>query len=237
MSRTLTFAILGSLFFHSMLFIILNNSVRVPTVIVSPESLSVSLNSSGKPGTFMNRDNPGPEVIPETVSAEVFSPDPLPEAQGETVPDNSAVSENKPSTSVSEPVEPVSASPELLGSPGPGASPIADASGDAAGTGGIDELDSNGTIGTVPLDSLDLREARIFPPEYPEKARALGWEGDVTLLFSIDKKGRAQEVLVSISSGYEILDETAINTVKRGWRFPRNSPSPAVSKTFSFRLE
>ena len=88
----------------------------------------------------------------------------------------------------------------------------------------------------MPLSDYGAEGARLVPPSYPRRARELGWEGDVTLVFSIDEKGRTGNVRILRSSGYELLDETALETVEKAWRFPRGVPAEAVWKTFSFRL-
>lgn len=55
-------------------------------------------------------------------------------------------------------------------------------------------------------------------PDYPLAARLAGWEGRVLLRVIIDSRGRVQEVLVHESSGYALLDESALRTVRQ-WRF------------------
>jgi protein TonB len=55
-------------------------------------------------------------------------------------------------------------------------------------------------------------------PVYPRLAREKGWEGLVVLRITVDPSGRPVEVEKESGSGYEILDESAIKTVKT-WRF------------------
>ncbi|HEY8344035.1 MAG TPA: energy transducer TonB [Bacillota bacterium] len=55
-------------------------------------------------------------------------------------------------------------------------------------------------------------------PSYPLMARRRGWEGTVTLQIHLDQDGKVGEVEVLESSGYEILDQEAKQTV-RGWRY------------------
>ncbi len=55
-------------------------------------------------------------------------------------------------------------------------------------------------------------------PQYPERARREGWEGTVLLRVLVDQQGKSKWVEVSRSSGFEILDGAAMETVK-GWRF------------------
>lgn len=55
-------------------------------------------------------------------------------------------------------------------------------------------------------------------PPYPESARRRGWEGLVLLTVSVRADGLVEEVRLKTSSGYSMLDERALETV-RGWRF------------------
>lgn len=55
-------------------------------------------------------------------------------------------------------------------------------------------------------------------PAYPRQAREKGWEGLVVLHVTVDVSGRPVDIEKETSSGYEILDESALKTV-RSWRF------------------
>ena len=59
-------------------------------------------------------------------------------------------------------------------------------------------------------------------PDYPENARAKGWEGTVRLQILVNTDGRVEDVRIVASSGYAELDQTAQRAV-RSWRF-----SPAL---------
>lgn len=56
------------------------------------------------------------------------------------------------------------------------------------------------------------------PPPYPEQARRLMEEGLVRLAVEVDARGKVASVSVAQSSGFQDLDEAALNTVK-GWEF------------------
>lgn len=67
--------------------------------------------------------------------------------------------------------------------------------------------------------------ARTFPkylygskPAYPQAARKAGWEGTVVVRVLIDTGGRVESASMRDSSGYDILDEAAVQAVKK-WRF------------------
>ncbi|MGE4280469.1 MAG: energy transducer TonB [Magnetospirillum sp.] len=55
-------------------------------------------------------------------------------------------------------------------------------------------------------------------PPYPTLARRRGWEGLVILMVMVNEAGMAQSVTLHRSSGHDILDQSALDTVK-SWRF------------------
>ena len=55
-------------------------------------------------------------------------------------------------------------------------------------------------------------------PLYPEIARRRGYEGTVRLEVEVSASGGVKKVRVKQSSGYEVLDRSALDTVKE-WRF------------------
>jgi TonB family protein len=56
------------------------------------------------------------------------------------------------------------------------------------------------------------------PPEYPRIARQSGWEGVVILSVNVTRDGRAESVRIRQSSGYRVLDEKAVEAIRK-WRF------------------
>ena len=61
--------------------------------------------------------------------------------------------------------------------------------------------------------------ARITQPEYPPASRRAGEAGTVQLQVYVLESGKAGEVKVVKSSGFEKLDEAAVKEVQRNWRF------------------
>lgn len=79
------------------------------------------------------------------------------------------------------------------------------------------------------------------PPKYPQLARQMHQEGLVMLMVEVDRKGMAVKVEVKQSSGYQLLDQAALEAV-RHWRFQpeRIGDIPFESKVtipVRFRLE
>lgn len=67
-------------------------------------------------------------------------------------------------------------------------------------------------------------------PVYPQEARRKGYEGEVILRVEILTDGRVGGIEVKHSSGYEILDQSALKAVKQ-WRFiPARKGEKAISQ-------
>jgi protein TonB len=73
------------------------------------------------------------------------------------------------------------------------------------------------TVKTPP--STQGRGARTTQPEYPPASRRAGEAGTVVLQVYVLESGKAGEVKVHKSSGFEKLDEAAVREVQRNWRF------------------
>lgn len=67
-----------------------------------------------------------------------------------------------------------------------------------------------------PLDNLNK------PPEYPELARKRGWEGTVLLQVHIAGNGMVKEIGVKQSSSFALLDNAAMDAVRK-WHFQPGS--------------
>lgn len=68
---------------------------------------------------------------------------------------------------------------------------------------------------TKPFAAAHLNNPR---PYYPLRARRKGYQGTVLLDVIVQTDGRAKSVSLAQSSGHEMLDKTALQTVRR-WRF------------------
>jgi TonB family protein len=60
---------------------------------------------------------------------------------------------------------------------------------------------------------LNTDLARYF--DYPYVARLRGWEGRVMLVFNIETSGRLENIRVAQSSGFAILDDSALNSLRQ----------------------
>ncbi len=59
---------------------------------------------------------------------------------------------------------------------------------------------------------------RTPQPPYPRLARTRRWEGEVLVRVEVGSSGRVQRVLLERSSGYEVLDRSALEGI-RAWTF------------------
>lgn len=69
---------------------------------------------------------------------------------------------------------------------------------------------------------------------YPREAKNAGWEGTLRLSLLLTANGSLQEILVSQSTGYKVLDDAGQDTVKKVSPFP---PFPTQSKIKELRIE
>ena len=77
-------------------------------------------------------------------------------------------------------------------------------------------------------------------PPYPKEARERRWEGTTLLLVEVRADGTVGKVEIAESTGYVILDESCVQTV-RGWKFSpgRSGGAPVASLVeipITFRL-
>lgn len=63
-----------------------------------------------------------------------------------------------------------------------------------------------------------VRPAKAERPPYPQFAREQGWEGTVVLRIRVNQGGSVDSVKTQKSSGFPILDESAVQSVK-SWIF------------------
>ncbi len=100
----------------------------------------------------------------------------------------------------------------------------------ATGTDAVTAAGSAGNLGGGQVDQAPSAAASNPVPPYPADALARGIEGLVLLRVRIGADGSVQEVAVHQSSGTPSLDESALSTVRRQWRFePATRSGVAVS--------
>jgi protein TonB len=101
------------------------------------------------------------------------------------------------------------------------------------------ESEPNAEDEVAAAEGSEERPARIasgFPPAYPGVALRMGWEGAVLCELEIDAAGRVLSVSVLESSGYEVLDQAAVEALEK-WRFePGTRAGLAVTSRLEHRI-
>jgi len=89
--------------------------------------------------------------------------------------------------------------------------------------------------GPVTLNSTGIGGERPQPP-YPKIALEQGEQGSVVLLLSLDETGAIASVEVKQSSGYPILDRSALEFVKRHWTVQAAPGARLFQATINYKL-
>ncbi len=86
-------------------------------------------------------------------------------------------------------------------------------------------------IGTTRGRLKSVKPLKTERPLYPRMAREQGWQGKVVLRTQITADGKVTSATVQESSGFSLLDESAVQSVK-GWSFePAKNGEFAVAST------
>ena len=135
-----------------------------------------------------------PKPLPQVQKKPVLPPPPLPRAQPVEPP------KPQPAPEPAKAVEPTPApSPVQAPPPPPAPAPVA-------------QEPVTGAVGYAGYLSNPA-------PEYPQFAIDQGWEGTVLLSVHVLASGKPDKAEIKHSSGHKILDQVALNTVLRSWRF------------------
>jgi protein TonB len=88
-------------------------------------------------------------------------------------------------------------------------------SGGVTGGSGARTLNYLGSGGADERNFSFIRDKIMQGIVYPDRARRMGWEGMVTVSFTVLENGSIDDVKVVNSSGFPILDENARNTIAK----------------------
>ena len=75
-----------------------------------------------------------------------------------------------------------------------------------------------GATGMNSISKSKVGLGRTIPPVYPRIARESGWEGTVLIRVAVQPDGSPESVRIRRSSGHAVLDNAAVEAVKK-WRF------------------
>jgi protein TonB len=86
------------------------------------------------------------------------------------------------------------------------------------------------TVKALATDNFPISDMHNPSPEYPEMAVFLDYQGTVIVRIKVSAKGLSEGVQVLRSSGFDLLDKSAVNALKK-WRFTpsKNGNSPVAS--------
>lgn len=235
-----------SLGVHLAAFVLLTFLVAAPVRKQSPVVIDLTLDTAGPPATSPQRSTapvrrlaPPPErsapVVPPTPQPQPPLPvrnvpvTPLPVAAATVV--SSPVAANPAAVPVANGHAPAAVRPATGGS-----TPSRPAAAPAGETG-------EGAPSPAAVKQRYLKEHFTYIRDlvlrrlvYPPQARRLGWQGRVTVSFVVNADGSASSLRVLESSGYPLLDRSALETVRSAAPFPR-PPLPAeIVIPVGFRL-
>ncbi len=95
------------------------------------------------------------------------------------------------------------------------------------------QLQQTKSFPEVALESLMSGENT--PPIYPTEALERGWQGLVVLIVLFDPQGKTHRVSVHRTSGFSILDDSAVSAAQE-WRAPEGFSERAVRVPIRFEL-
>jgi len=72
---------------------------------------------------------------------------------------------------------------------------------------------------------------------YPRRAQRMGWTGHVVVSFDVAQSGQVREIRILKSSGYEILDNNLVQTIRKVEPFPRPPISVTLNIPFTYELK
>ena len=78
---------------------------------------------------------------------------------------------------------------------------------------------ADGGVGDDPNSSAHADYARNPPPVYPAAARRREQQGTVTVKVLVGADGSVERAEIADSSGFDSLDDAALDTVRSRWRF------------------
>jgi len=210
--------------------------------IKMPPPLQVSL---AQPKSMENKPSPEKEKSPEPPKPEVKKPEPpKPEIKKEPLP----VPEKTPTTvPLSKP--PVSVKPKeeqvTEANPKPEANPtrVITKAADAPQETKTVNAPSPEKVSAATNDYSSLLAAAIAKyKQYPKIAQMRGWQGLIIIELQLNPQGGVIYSQIKKSSGYDVLDQEALEMIKRASPFPQ-PPEALRSKNFtvlvpiSFKLE
>ncbi len=172
------------------------------------------------------REVPKPAVRPSAPLApatELAGPVPIAAARRETLPVPGATYANEGGTTTGGGTGPAT-SGSIGGTGGSGSG--------GGGSGGADQLRNRYRKEHFEYIRKIIQENIV----YPDRAQRNGWEGQVVVMFSVMQNGRVKDIRIRKSSGYGILDENVVETIRSVEPFPRPPVAVELVIPVAYRL-
>ncbi len=84
---------------------------------------------------------------------------------------------------------------------------------------------------------VNIRNTIVRNLNYPAIARTRGWSGKVTVAFTVCADGSVEELSVLESSGFPVLDKSALETIRKACPLPKPPVKTALIMPVVYRLE
>ena len=206
--------------------------MTIPTV-----EISLAVGGAGAPAgngipALSRPAAPAPERMPAPPAVGEAAPAPASVAAAPAVtPDDAAVMTQPAAPPASGSFEPANAGPATTGDSGEaGGLPGGTGAGTDAGTGiGTGVGAGNGPALPAFTGLITPQPRSDIQPVYPRSARRAGWEGVVRISALVDALGMVVSADVSVSSGHDVLDQAALESVRRTFFTPARQNGTAIA--------
>ena len=224
-TRALAACIVASLALHAAVLLLFPGLREGRPAAVASKVLSARITPKSE---FSERPEIKPEIRPippppppkmEAPRPVLTAPTPAPaaprvaEPPPQPVPTPPPVQASPPAPVAPPPPAAPAASPAAPAPPRPAEGPAP-----AAQTEGVDQ-------GTLERFRMEILAATRRYRRYPAQAMEKGWQGKVEIRLTIGANGVTQSYAIKTSSGFQLLDETALDMVKKGRPLVQVPPS------------
>ena len=107
----------------------------------------------------------------------------------------------------------------------------------ASGGDGSGEGRAEGSNSYIAAQFAYIRGLILKNLAYPSEARRMGLRGRVTVNFIILENGLARSIRIIESSGYDVLDRSVVETIRRCQPFPKPPARAELTISIVFRLK
>lgn len=213
--------------------LVLASTARLPATVAGGEVIAVSV-LPGAAAPARERPPQARSARPPRGRARATGPVGASRAAGAALPLAAAV----PGPSLASPSHAARPGAIAFAGEGPAAAGATfDASREAGGRGAGPLADPDSSWLRKHQRSIERRIQREMDgTPYPHQARRMWWTGRVSVSFTLQPDGHVRDVRVVRSSGREVLDRCAVETVIDAAPFPRPPIDQEVEVPFEFRL-